>query len=116
MRKIIVSLLIVVVGVALVFGVASRTGSAQHAPRPTIAQSDKPPAFPLSRIEDMLIEFPLPKGEEKYASIDGRKMHKYVVEQAAISKRYRDAGHPKYWGASSARRRTLRTPNGSLER
>jgi hypothetical protein len=46
----------------------------------------------------MFIEFPRPKGEEKYASIDGKKMHKYVVEQVAISKRYRDAGHPKYWG------------------
>ena len=99
MKKIIVSLL-TVAGVALVFGVASRTASAQQAPAPrrTIAQSDTPPAFPLSKIEDLLIEFPLPKGEEKYASIDGKKMHQYVVEQAAISKRYRDAGHPKYWG------------------
>src|SRR6266852_5314685 len=99
MRKIIVNLL-AVVGVALVFGVASRTGNAQRAPapRPTISQSDTPPAFPLKRIEDMFIQFPIPRGEEKYASIDGRKMHKYVVEQAAISKRYRDAGHPKYWG------------------
>jgi hypothetical protein len=25
-------------------------------------------------------------------------MHKLVVEQVAISTRYRDAGHPKYWG------------------
>jgi hypothetical protein len=25
-------------------------------------------------------------------------MHRYVVEQAAISRRYRDAGHPKFWG------------------
>ena len=99
MRKFIVSLLSVA-GIALVFSVASRTGRAQRgpAPRPTIAQSDTPPAFPLSKVEDLLIEFPLPKGEEKYASIDGKKMHKYVVEQAAISKRYRDAGHPKYWG------------------
>ena len=98
MRKIIISL-ITVVGVAFMWGVASGTGRAQRpAGRPTISQSDTPPAFPLSRVEDALIEFPLPKGEEKYASIDGKKMHKYVVEQAAISKRYRDAGHPKYWG------------------
>ena len=98
MRKIIIGL-IAVVGVAFMFGVASGTGRAQRAAgRPTITQSDTPPAFPLSRVEDMLIEFPLPKGEEKYASIDGKKMHEYVVEQAAISKRYRDAGHPKYWG------------------
>ena len=99
MRRFIVSLM-VVVGVGLVLTVASRSGRAQRAPapRPTIAQSDSPPAFPLSRIEDMFIQFPLPKGEEKYGSIDGKKMHKFVVEQAAISIRYRDAGHPKYWG------------------
>lgn len=98
MRRIMVSLLSIAGFVLL--GVAIRTAHAQQAsaPRPTIAQSDTPPAFPLSRIEDMFIEFPLPKGEEKYASIDGKKMHEYVVEQAAISKRYRDAGHPKYWG------------------
>jgi hypothetical protein len=46
----------------------------------------------------MFIQFPLPKGEEKYGAIDGKKMHKLVVEQVAISTRYRDAGHPKYWG------------------
>ena len=66
--------------------------------RSTIAQSLAPPALPLSRVENALIEFPLPKGEEAYGSIDGKKMHKYVQELAAISLRYRDAGHPKYWG------------------
>ncbi len=25
-------------------------------------------------------------------------MHQYVVEQADIARRYRDQGHPKYWG------------------
>ncbi|HEY2835360.1 MAG TPA: hypothetical protein VGI89_02240, partial [Rhizomicrobium sp.] len=66
--------------------------------RSTIAQSLTPPALGLPRVNQSLIEFPLPKGEAAYASIDGRKMHKYVVELAEISKRYRDAGHPKFWG------------------
>ena len=57
-----------------------------------------PPPFPLSRVENSLIEFPLPKGEEAYGAIDGRKLHKYVVELAEISKRYRDNGHPQFWG------------------
>jgi hypothetical protein len=70
---------------------------AQNA-RSTIAQSLTPPALSQSRVDAALIEFPLPKGEETYRSIDGRKMHKYVEELAAISKRYRDAGHPRYWG------------------
>jgi hypothetical protein len=75
-------------------------GFAQSAPKPrsTIAQSLTPPAFPLSKVQDSLIEFPLPKGEKAYAAIDGKKMHKYVVDLAEISRRYRDAGHPKYWG------------------
>ena len=67
-------------------------------PRSTIAQSLTPPAISASRIQDSLIEFPLPKGEEAYGSIDGRKMHRYVEELAQISRRYRDNGHPKFWG------------------
>jgi hypothetical protein len=62
------------------------------------SQSVTPPAYPLSQVEDQLIEFPLPKGKEEYGWIDGRKLHKYVRELAEISKRYRDAGHSKYWG------------------
>jgi hypothetical protein len=47
---------------------------------------------------EMFIRFPLPPGQEAYADIDGRHMHQYVVEQANIARRYRDAGHPKFWG------------------
>lgn len=61
-------------------------------------ESPTPPAYSLSQIQDKLIEFPLPKGEGVYGSIDGRKMHKYVVALADIAIRYRDSGHPKYWG------------------
>jgi len=73
MRKIIVSLL-TVVGVALMFGVASRTGRAQRAAGPsTISQSDAPPAFPLSRVEDALIEFPLPKARRNTRRSTGKR-------------------------------------------
>ncbi|MFN8058523.1 MAG: M28 family peptidase [Vicinamibacterales bacterium] len=48
--------------------------------------------------DDALIRFPLAPGLERYAGIDGRRMHALVVEQAAISRRYRDQGHPKFWG------------------
>jgi hypothetical protein len=71
---------------------------AQDKPRATIAQSLAPPALSQQRVDDGLIEFPLPKGAEKYRAIDGRKMHRYVDELAQISLNYRDAGHPKYWG------------------
>jgi hypothetical protein len=37
-------------------------------------------------------------GEAAYASIDGTRLKGYVEELAAISRRYRDAGHPQFWG------------------
>ena len=46
---------------------------------------------------DALLEWPLPPGELAYARIDGKHLHQYVEEQAAISRRYRDQGHPKFW-------------------
>jgi hypothetical protein len=33
-----------------------------------------------------------------YADIDGKHLMEYVHEQAAISRRYRDQEHPKFWG------------------
>lgn len=44
------------------------------------------------------LEWPLPAGAEAYADINGHHLHTYVVEQAAISRRYRDAHHPQFWG------------------
>jgi hypothetical protein len=85
-------------GLALLAFAQGSQAQQSEAPRSTIAQSLTPPALSQARVDAALIEFPLPKGQEAYRSIDGRKMHKYVEELAAISKRYRDAGHPKYWG------------------
>ena len=56
------------------------------------------PAQALDKLGDALLEWPLRPGQETYAAIDGRHLHPYVVEQAAISRRYRDQGHPKFWG------------------
>jgi len=50
------------------------------------------------KLDDGLLQWPLPRGEERYGAIDGKHLHTYVVEQAAISRRYRDQGHPKFWG------------------
>ena len=87
-------------GLLLGLAAAEQPSLAQQAQkaRSTISQSLNPPAFPLSRVQDALIEFPLPKGAQAYRSIDGKKMHTYVVELAEIARRYRDAGHPKFWG------------------
>lgn len=83
---------------AIALGCAQAGLAQDTAKRSTISQSLTPPAFPQARVDSSMIEFPLPKGEEVYASIDGKKMHRYVVEQAEISRRFRDAGHPKFWG------------------
>ena len=49
-------------------------------------------------VQDAFLQWPLPPGAEAYADIDGRHLHRYVVEQAEISRRYRDRGNPQFWG------------------
>ena len=63
-----------------------------------VQQQDPPPRATPSATDDLLLRWALPPGAEAYADIDGRKLHEYVVEQAAISRRYRDQGHPRFWG------------------
>src|SRR5580692_144172 len=53
---------------------------------------------PSGNLDDALLEWPLPPGEQRYGAIHGKHLHDLVVEQAAISRRYRDQGHPKFWG------------------
>jgi len=42
-----------------------------------------------------------PSAAAKYAAIDGHKMWAAVDEQAKIAERYRDNGHPQFWGRIS---------------
>jgi hypothetical protein len=56
------------------------------------------PSMDQDQLEDAFLHWPLPPGAEAYADIDGKHLHRYVVEQAAISRRYRDQGHPRFWG------------------
>ena len=78
-------LLVSMVAMSLFMGV-SRSG---------LGQAQQPAQEVL---DDWFLQWPLMPGAEAYADIDGRHLHEYVVEQAAISRRYRDEGHPKYWG------------------
>jgi len=70
---------------------------AQTAPSSAPAP-DTTPLAASHKLDDALLEWPLPPGEQVYSRIDGRHLHQYVEEQAAISRRYRDQGHPKFWG------------------
>ena len=57
-----------------------------------------PPAPPVYKLDEALLRWPLPQDATQYGTIDGRHIHALVVEQAMISRRYRDQGHPFYWG------------------
>jgi hypothetical protein len=54
-----------------------------------------PALYPL---QDGLLEWPLPASGRAYGAIDGKHIHQYVEHLTAISRRYRDAGHPQFWG------------------
>jgi len=62
------------------------------------AQRAAPPMSGEAAADDALLRWPLPPGAAEYGAIDGRHLHRFVVEQAAISRHYRDQGHPKFWG------------------
>jgi len=40
----------------------------------------------------------LAPSEQRYGAIDGAHLKQYVSELTAMSRRYRDNGHPQYWG------------------
>jgi len=44
------------------------------------------------------LHWPVPAGNAKYGAIDGKPIWQYVKEQAEIAERYRDEGHPQFWG------------------
>jgi hypothetical protein len=52
----------------------------------------------IYKLEDALLEWPLPASERAYGAIDGKHLHEYVEDLAAISRHYRDSGHPQFWG------------------
>src|SRR5438046_1722214 len=97
MRKMMMAVL-TLVAVSGVAGIVSRAARATTRSSSAAAPSTTPLAVPSARLEDALLEWPLPPGEQAYARIDGKHLHRYVEEQAAIARRYRDHGHPKFWG------------------
>jgi hypothetical protein len=78
-----------------VSGILSGAGQPQTGVAATPGNTKTPSAADL---DHAFLEWPLPSDETRYGAIDGRHLHGYVVEQAAISRRYRDQGHPKFWG------------------
>src|SRR5580765_5435354 len=56
--------------------------------------ASKPPYAP----DSPYLRWRLLPAEQAYLSIDGKHLKQYVEEQTAISRRYRDHGHPQFWG------------------
>ncbi|HEX7140025.1 MAG TPA: M28 family peptidase [Vicinamibacterales bacterium] len=85
--------------ILLCAGAAGTAQQGQGQQGPSAPPRNPSPAnMPLATLQDLFVRFPLPPGQDVYAGIDGRHLHQHVVEQANISRRYRDAGHPKFWG------------------
>jgi Peptidase family M28 len=70
-------------------------GAQQPGPVRLPATEPAPAVYPL---DGAFLQWPLPAGGQPYADVDGRRLHRYVVDQAAIARRYRDQGHPQFWG------------------
>jgi hypothetical protein len=88
----------VVLGGLVVSIAPGQRGSAQQAPPASRAVAVTPRAEIYPRIDDAFLRWALPVGAERYGAIDGKRMHRDVVEQTLISRRYRDNGHRKFWG------------------
>ena len=63
-------------------------------PRP----SAQIPAAPLYKLEDGFLQWQLAPQDKAYVAIDGKRIHSYVEDLTAISRKYRDSGHPQFWG------------------
>jgi hypothetical protein len=59
-------------------------------------QRTQPPASPSGN--PVYVGWPLPATGKAYGTIDGKHLWQYVREQADIAERYRDQGHPQFWG------------------
>jgi hypothetical protein len=90
--------IVAVVGVVFLTARSNRAQSAGQSQTPPASPAGVTPWRELYSLEDALLRWPILPGNEQYAAIDGKRMHRYVVEQAAIARRYRDQGHPRFWG------------------
>jgi hypothetical protein len=95
LQKVTLSALIALSGAAL----STYQGQSQTTSPPRAAvTTGREPGPPVYKLEDAYLNWPVAASERAYTAIDGKHLHGYVSEVAAISRRYRDQGHPQYWG------------------
>ena len=76
-------------GAALALGVRFLPANAAGQGQGTPPQASPAPVFQ---------KWPLPAAGQAYAAIDGQRLWRYVREKGDTAERYRDQGHPQFWG------------------
>src|SRR5262249_11859152 len=76
------------VAASMVAGRFAHISAAGQDARPP-APSPSAPAF---------LRWPLPETGKAYSTIDGARLWQYVREHGDIAERYRQQGHPQFWG------------------
>jgi hypothetical protein len=56
------------------------------------------PPVPVFSLEDHFLQWRLLPNEKAYEAIDGKRLLQYVRDLSAVSRHYRDSGHPQFWG------------------
>src|SRR3954451_5936992 len=95
--------LIVLVVLAAVLGRAQAPAAPGRAAQPSSQAAPAPrgasPApVAVFKLEDNFLQWRLLPSEKQYESIDGKHLMETVRAFTAISRKYRDAGHPQFWG------------------
>ena len=103
MRRIVVCLAaLVMVGTLTARGMRAQQGGRGAAPpagaAAPAARGPASPPTPVFTLANHFLQWRLLPGEKAYEAIDGNHLLQYVSDLAAISRKYRDAGHPQFWG------------------
>jgi len=64
----------------------------------SVAAQERPQQTDGSGSAPVFVPWPSPAAGKGYGTIDGKHLWQYVKEQADIARRYRDHGHPQFWG------------------
>jgi hypothetical protein len=104
MRRIVVSVaLLALLGVAVgrighAQAPTQNSGSAAQAAPAAAARGRATPPVPVFKLDDNFLQWRLLPDEKAYEAIDGRHLLQYVNDLSAMSRHYRDSGHPQFWG------------------
>src|SRR6478672_13111250 len=93
--------LIVLIVLATVFGRAQAPagrGAPPSAAAPPAGRSAPPAPVAVFKLEDHFLQWLLLPSEKQYEAIDGKRLMETVRAYTAISRKYRDNGHPQFWG------------------